>query len=97
MTALPVDVVRSRRRTKTVQAREIDGRLEVRIPAWMNADDERGWVAEMQRRVAERSRPLDDAGLAVRAATLARRYDLPAPASVRWRSDHRTEAGAGRS
>ena len=94
MTALPVDVVRSRRRTKTVQAREIDGRLEVRIPAWMNADDERGWVAEMQRRVAERSRPLDDAGLAVRAATLARRYDLPAPASVRWSDRHRRRWGS---
>jgi catechol 2,3-dioxygenase-like lactoylglutathione lyase family enzyme len=85
---LPVDVVRSRRRTKTVQAREMDGRLEVRIPAWMNGADERRWVAEMQRRVAARSHPLDDAGLAGRATTLARRYKLPAAASVRWSDRH---------
>jgi len=94
VTALPVEVVRSRRRTKTVQAREVDGRLEVRIPAWMSAADERGWVAEMQRRVAERSRPLDDAGLAARAATLARRYRLPAPNSVRWSERHRRRWGS---
>jgi predicted metal-dependent hydrolase/catechol 2,3-dioxygenase-like lactoylglutathione lyase family enzyme len=94
VTALPVDVVRSRRRTKTVQAREVDGRLEVRIPAWMSAADERGWVAEMQRRVAERSRPLDDAGLAARAHSLARRYHLPAPDSVRWSHRHRRRWGS---
>jgi len=94
VTALPVDVVRSRRRTKTVQAREVGGRLEVRIPAWMSAADERGWVAEMQRRVAERSRPLDDAGLAARAATLARRYRLPVPDSVRWSERHRRRWGS---
>jgi predicted metal-dependent hydrolase/catechol 2,3-dioxygenase-like lactoylglutathione lyase family enzyme len=94
VTALPVDVVRSRRRTKTVQAREVDGRLEVRIPAWMSAADERGWVAEMQRRVAERSRPLDDAGLAARAGTLAQRYRLPAADSVRWSDRHRRRWGS---
>ncbi len=81
---LPVDVVRSRKRRKTVQAREVDGRLRVLIPAWMSADDEARWVAEMQRRMARRSPTVDDEDLRRRAAVLARRHRLPMPASIRW-------------
>jgi predicted metal-dependent hydrolase len=84
MQPLPVDVVRSRRRSKTVQAREVDGRLRVFIPAWMSAADEAHWVAEMRRRVDLLSTPSDDRRLAARAAALARRYDLPEARSVRW-------------
>lgn len=80
---LPVEVVRSPRRRKTVQARVVDGVLRVSIPATMTAADEAHWVAEMARRVARKQR---SAGVDVarRAATLADRYGLPQPASVRW-------------
>jgi predicted metal-dependent hydrolase len=81
---LPVEVVRSRKRRKTVQAREVDGRLQVLIPAWMSAADETRWVIEMQRRLARRDPPPDDRELTRRAGALARRYGLPVPTSVRW-------------
>jgi len=82
--ALPVDVVRSVKRRKTVQATEVDGRLRVMIPSWMSAEDEAHWVAEMQRRIGGRPATLDSAALARRASALAARYRLPAPATIAW-------------
>jgi len=83
-TRLPVEVVRSRRRRKTVQAREVDGRLRVLIPSWMSPAEEARWVGEMQRRLAHRRRVPDDAALGRRAALVARRHGLPSPSSIRW-------------
>ena len=49
-----VEVVRSPRRRKTVQAREVNGVLRVSIPASMTKADEEHWVAEMLRRMQRR-------------------------------------------
>jgi predicted metal-dependent hydrolase len=78
-----VEVVRSPRRRKTVQARETDGVLRVLIPATMTAADEARWVAEMLRRVEQRStgHTID---LEHRAAQLARRYRLERPTTIVW-------------
>jgi predicted metal-dependent hydrolase len=76
-------VVRSDRRRKTVSARMVGDVLEVRLPGWMGAADEARWVEEMRRRF-ERKRSTDAIDIATRARTLARRYDLPEPVSVRW-------------
>ncbi len=80
---LKVEVVRSPRRRKTVQAREVNGVLRVSIPATMTEDDEAKWVAEMLRRVERKSahRWVD---LERRADTLATRYGLPVPSTIRW-------------
>jgi hypothetical protein len=37
---MPVEVVRSRRRRKTVQAVVVDGVIRVHMPAWMSEQDE---------------------------------------------------------
>ncbi|MST35199.1 metal-dependent hydrolase, partial [Acidimicrobiaceae bacterium USS-CC1] len=50
-----VEVVRSPRRRKTVQAREVNGVLRVSIPATMTKADEERWVQEMVRRMARRA------------------------------------------
>ena len=78
-----VRVLRSAKRRKTVDARMVNGVLEVRLPGWMGAADEAKWVEEMQRRF-ERRRSSDQIDVDARARQLARRYDLPLPASVRW-------------
>ena len=78
-----VEVVRSPRRRKTVQAREVNGILRVSIPATMTRADEEHWVAEMVRRM-ERRAATGGIDLAVRAAGLAARYNLPSPATIRW-------------
>jgi len=78
-----VEVIRSERRRKTVQARRVNGVVRVTIPATMTRAEEERWVAEMVRRL-ERSTGGEAVGLEERAAALAERYDLPRPSSIRW-------------
>jgi predicted metal-dependent hydrolase len=80
---LPVEVVRSARRRKTVQASVVDGRIRVLIPSRMTAAEERHWVEVMRARLEKQLRP-PEIDLAARATTLAGRYRLPRPASIRW-------------
>jgi predicted metal-dependent hydrolase len=83
MSAMPVAVVRSAKRRKTVSARMVDGVLQVRIPSWMSATEEAEHVSEMIGRFERKARS-DAVDLEARARQLARRYDLPLPTSVRW-------------
>lgn len=83
--ALPVEVVRSTRRHKTVQARVVDGRIRVSIPAWFSHADEAEAVRDLVGRI-ERRRRGGAVDLEDRARRLARRHDLPRPRSVRWSS-----------
>ena len=78
-----VEVIRSPRRRKTVQARRVNGVVRVTIPATMTRAEEERWVAEMLRRL-ERSTGADGIDLAERAGQLADRYELPRPTSIRW-------------
>jgi predicted metal-dependent hydrolase len=78
-----VEVLRSARRRKTVSARQVGDVLQIRIPARMSASEEARWVGEMVRRFERRSATAE-VDLGRRAAVLAARYDLPAPASIRW-------------
>ena len=81
--AVRVEVVRSARRRKTVQARKVDGVLRVSIPAAMTVADEERWVAEMVRRM-ERRGARETIDLPARAEALALRYGLPQPVTIRW-------------
>jgi predicted metal-dependent hydrolase len=81
-----VEVIRSARRRKTVQAREVGGVLRVSIPATMSRAEEQRWVTEMVQRM-ERRAATATTDLTRRAAALATRYDLGRPVSIRW-SDH---------
>jgi predicted metal-dependent hydrolase len=80
---MKVEVVRSPRRRKTVQARQVGGVLRVSIPASMTAVEEEKWVAEMVRRMERRSLS-DKIDLAERATLLADRYGLRHPYTIRW-------------
>jgi predicted metal-dependent hydrolase len=91
--AVQVEVVRSPKRRKTVEAREVGGVLRLLIPARMSKDEERHWIEEMTRRFQRRSDTaeidLDD-----RARLLARRYRLPEPASIAWSNRQRSLWGS---
>lgn len=72
-----VQVVRSARRKRTVSARLVGARLEVRIPATMSAVEEREVVERFVRRFEARAKQrdrLDSAALARRADALNQRY-----------------------
>ena len=93
MTPLPyrVEVVRSKRRRKTVSASLVeDDLVRVQMPAWMSKADEDRYVTDLVGRIArqERRKRID---INERAATLARRYDLPAASSVTWMPNRKTQ------
>ena len=85
-----VEVVRSKRRRKTVSA-HLDGDVvRVQMPAWMSKVDEERYVTELVGRIIrQESRGRID--IASRAATLAKRYDLPTPKAVTWMPNRKTQ------
>ncbi|MFC5142245.1 M48 family metallopeptidase [Actinomycetospora rhizophila] len=99
-----VEVRRSRRRKRTVDAHREGSTVVVNIPASMSRAQERHWVEEMLRRLERadaRRRPgrrAGDADLAARADALAAAHldpiapdgAWPRPASVRWTKPMRT-------
>ena len=90
---MEVEVVRSERRKKTVQARLVDGVVRVHIPASMSAEEERRWVDEMVERVKKRHETDDDA-LDRRARSLATKLHLPQAASIVWSERQRVLWGS---
>jgi predicted metal-dependent hydrolase len=80
---MEVEVIRSARRRKTIEARLVGDTLEVRVPARLSRQDEEQCVADMVARFSRR-RDTKAIDLEARATSLARRYDLPVPAGVRW-------------
>jgi predicted metal-dependent hydrolase len=73
---IEIQVIRSRKRRKTVSAREVDGVLEVRAPVDMSDAELQPIVKKLQQRLARRKAKaeLDDNGLEQRAQELNRRY-----------------------
>jgi predicted metal-dependent hydrolase len=78
-----VEVIRSARRRRTVQARLEDGVLQLLIPARLSKAEEQHWIEEMTRRF-QRKAGTDSVDLPDRARRLALRYRLPQPQSIRW-------------
>lgn len=78
-----VEVVRSKRRRRTVASELRDGALVLWVPWWMPEADIDGWITTMGRRHLRRS-SAGRVDLEVRARRLARTHDLPMPASITW-------------
>jgi len=91
-------VIRSARRTRSVQARLVGGVAEIRIPAHFTAAQEREVVGEMLAKLERKTkaRPLDDASLRSRADSLnATVLDGQARiGSIRWVSNQRSRWGS---
>lgn len=83
MTDLPVEIIRSDRRKRTLQADVIDGAIRVRVPAGLPREEERRMVEELVDKI-RRKMAAGQVDLGPRAASLARRYELPAPSDVSW-------------
>lgn len=78
-----VEVVRSKRRRRTVASEVRDGALVLWVPWWMPEADVDGWIATMGRRHLRR-RSVERHDLEARARRLARTHGLPVPASIAW-------------
>jgi predicted metal-dependent hydrolase len=84
---LEVEVIRSAKRRKTIEARLVDGVLRVQLPGWMSAEDEAKAVDKMRRRF-ERAAVAQRIDLMTRAERLADRHELPRPTSITWAEQH---------
>lgn len=80
---MQVEVIRSPRRHKTVQARVVDGVLRIAIPATMSVADEQRHVRDMTERMLRRQ-ATTDIDLPELAGRLSARYGLPAAVEVEW-------------
>lgn len=80
---LPVEVIRSSKRQRTVGARIVDGRIVVRVPHRLTATETDEAVAALVDRL-ERRRTSTQVDLSERARVLAARYGLPEPDRIRW-------------
>jgi predicted metal-dependent hydrolase len=89
MPEFPVEVIRSSRRKKTVQASLVEGRIRVMVPAGLSAEDERRLVDRVVARAAKK-RSSTAIDLERRARDLAARLDLPLPLSIAW-SERQTQ------
>jgi predicted metal-dependent hydrolase len=80
-----IEVIRSKRRKRTVEATLVDGRLQIRVPDGLSAQRETELIAQARERVMRKvsSNQID---LLTRARQLADRYDLPRPVRVEWSS-----------
>jgi predicted metal-dependent hydrolase len=71
---MEVVVKRSKKRRKTVQARMVEGKMEVLAPAYLSESALKDHIANLQARLAKRDAPRDDAHLDARARYLNRKY-----------------------
>lgn len=83
MSQLPVQIIRSQRRRRTVQALLIEGRIEVRVPEGLDPTEESRLVEEMVAKI-ERKQTSARVDLVERTRHLARKYDLPEAESIVW-------------
>jgi predicted metal-dependent hydrolase len=93
ITSPPIDIVRSTRRKKTVQAVIADGRIKVMVPARMPEDEVQRVAFQMSQKLL-RKRSSHEVDLASRARSLARRFDLPVPESIEWSARQNTRWGS---
>lgn len=78
-----VEVIRSKKRRRSVSAQLVDDVLRVSIPAWMSPTEEESSVADMVRRFRRRL-ATHDIDLVERARRLARTFSLKLPTSITW-------------
>jgi len=93
-----IEVIRSPRRTRTVQARFVDGRVVVRIPARMTAAEEQAAVASIVTKLQKKSastrisdESLEERARVLNASVLDGRARL---GSIRWVSNQHTRWGS---
>lgn len=94
-----VEIVRSRRRKKTVEATREGNKVVVRLPATMSRSEANRWVKEMVDRIhqAEHVRVLNErSGLERRARELHDRYfhGRPRLKSIKWVGNQRDRYGS---
>ena len=90
---IPVQITVSKRRKKTVAGKIVDGVLEVRVPEGLPRPVRDAHIRDIAKRL-HRKNASAQFDLESRAATLAKKYDLPTPTSIVWSSRQNTRWGS---
>ena len=90
---MQVEVIRSKRRRKTIHAVERNGVVRLSIPHTLSKAEEQHWADVMVKRL-ERRRDASRIDVARRARHLADRFDLPRPESIRWATNQNSLWGS---
>lgn len=93
---LEVEVVRSARRRKTIQAQLVGDRLRLLVPLRTSQREIDRAARELGAKIL-RSHQASHVDLAARAATLARRFGLPTPTSIAWAPNQNRQWGSCRA
>jgi predicted metal-dependent hydrolase len=91
--SLPVEIVRSTRRKRTVEAQIVNGTIRVHVPARMKQSEVDRYTAELVARL-QRAEASDRIDLVARSGVLARRYKLPLPKSIRFVDNQKSQWGS---
>ncbi|MBA2338648.1 MAG: M48 family metallopeptidase [Acidimicrobiia bacterium] len=83
MNPLPVQIIRSQRRKRTLQASIVDGTVRVLVPAGLAPNAEQRMVADLVAKVTAKA-TAGRIDLTTRSRRLARRYGLPTPRAIEW-------------
>ena len=78
-----VEVVKSKRRKRSVGAQLIGDVLHISVPSWMSRAEIAEWVEKMSASY-RRQMSTDRINLRKRALALSRRHSLPRPKVIRW-------------
>ena len=78
-----VEVLRSKRRKRSVAAQLIGDTLHITVPSWMSRAEEAEWIEKMAASY-RRQLSTERINLRQRALLLSRRHDLPRPKEIRW-------------
>lgn len=90
---LPVRLIESPRRTKTVSARIVDGCIEIRMPVGLSIDERDRHVQNLTAKL-KRKTSADAIDLVARAQLLATRFDLPVPQTIVWSARQNSRWGS---
>lgn len=93
MSQLPVEIIRSSRRRRAVQATVTDGVIRVRVPEGLAASEERRLVDGLVQKVRKKLEATE-VDLPSRAGVLAKRFRLPEPDTITWSSRQNARWGS---
>ena len=90
---VPVRIITSARRKKTVSARFVGDTIEIRMPEGLSKSEQQRHVRNLTRKL-QAKRTAKRVDLVQRAKTLAKSYDLPVPTSITWSSRQNSRWGS---
>ena len=90
---VPIRIITSARRKKTVSARFVGDTIEIRMPEGLSKSEQQRHVRDLTRKL-QAKRTANRVDLVERAKMLAKMYDLPVPTSITWSSRQNSRWGS---